>query len=117
MAFDHVAPKGAIHISVETTKRAPGTRVPGNARTAAVQVDPLQADVGATRWVAPISLSAPPTPFRGPGRTAGIPPGSRLGTCHSVGRAPGTGWARSGELATTWSVIAKTEGNYSRPVP
>src|SRR5271157_4268981 len=45
-------------------------------------------------------------------RTAGFPPGSGLETCPSVGAV-----ARSGDLATTWSVIAKTPGNYSRLVP
>ncbi len=40
------------------------------------------------------------------------PPGSGLETCPSVGEM-----ARSGDLATTWSVIAKTPGNASRPVP
>ncbi len=39
------------------------------------------------------------------------PPGSGLETCPSVGEM-----ARSGDLATTWSVIAKTPGNDSRPV-
>src|SRR5208337_3864927 len=35
-----------------------------------------------------------------------------LEICPSAGEV-----ARSGELATTWSVIAKTPGNDSRPVP
>src|SRR5271157_1819016 len=42
------------------------------ARPVPVKVDPLQADVGATKWVAPSSLSAPPSAGpqvsrRGPG--------------------------------------------------
>src|SRR5271157_4835462 len=32
-----------------------------DARPVPVKVDPLQADVGATKWVAPSSLSAPPS--------------------------------------------------------
>jgi len=44
--------------------------------------------------------------------TAGFPPGSGLETCPSVGEL-----ARSEVLAATWSMTAKTPGNYSRPVP
>jgi hypothetical protein len=43
-------------------------------------------------------------------RNAGHPPGSGLGTCPSVGEV-----ARSGDVATTWSVIAKTPGKYFPP--
>ena len=45
-------------------------------------------------------------------RTAGFRRGAGLETCPSVGEV-----ARSGDLATTWSVIAKTPGNCSWPVP
>src|SRR5271157_1884284 len=43
-----------------------------DARPVPVKVDPLQADAGATKWVAPLSLSAPPSAGpqvsrRGPG--------------------------------------------------
>jgi len=43
-----------------------------DARPVPVKVDPVQADVGATKWVAPSSLSAPPSAGpqvsrRGPG--------------------------------------------------
>src|SRR5208282_2959432 len=76
-----------------------------DARPVPVKVDPLQADVVATKWVAPSSLSAPPS------AGAGFPPGSGLKTCPSVGAV-----ARSGDLATTWSVIAKTPGNHFRRV-
>src|SRR5271157_2843883 len=41
----------------------------------------------------------------------GFPPGAGLETCSSVGEVP-----RSGDLAPTWSVIAKTPGNHFRPV-
>jgi len=45
-------------------------------------------------------------------RTAGFSPGSGLETCPSVAAV-----ARSGNVATTRSVIAKTPGDYSRSVP
>ncbi len=32
-------------------------------------------------WLFGAGLQTPPTPFRGPGRTAGLPPGSGLETC------------------------------------
>src|SRR5271157_3271083 len=55
-------------------------------------------------------LLTPPTPFRGPGRTAGLP----TGRCW---RPPVGEVARSGDLATTWFGIARKPGICSGPFP